>query len=228
MATTGIQAELTASQEREELEVIKVMITDGPKLVRSALTNLLHQNPGIEVVSTADGIDNAERVARGNRPDVVIFDPHAPVRADELTAKVGRLIAASPSSQVMILTTVTDAPVARAALRAGAIGYLLKDEQPEDLQQAIVRAVDAKPWISPRIALAIATIDDSAPNGQLTAREREVVQFVALGHTNNEISDLMHLSVRTVETHRSSVMRKLELATRAELVRYALDNHLLA
>ena len=87
MATTGIQAEPTASQEREELEVIKVMITDGPKLIRSALTNLLHQNPRISVVATADGIDNAERVARGNRPDVVIFDPHVPVTADELTVQ---------------------------------------------------------------------------------------------------------------------------------------------
>jgi two-component system response regulator NreC len=217
MATTGIQAELTASQE---LEVITVMIAEGATLVSSALSVLLQESPTVEVIAMAGGIDDAERVARGNRPDVIVFDPHLPASADELADKVGRLRAASPSSHVMILTTQLDALAARAALRAGAIGYLLKDEEPKDLQTAIVLAVDAKPWISPRIAMAI---DDSAPNGQLTAREREVVQLVALGHTNNEIADLMHLSVRTVETHRSSIMRKLEMTTRGELVRYAID-----
>ena len=203
--------------------MITVMIAEGATLVSSALSVLLQESPTVEVIAMAGGIDDAERVARGNRPDVIVFDPHLPASADELADKVGRLRAASPSSQVMILTTQLDALAARAALRAGAIGYLLKDEEPKDLQTAIVLAVDAKPWISPRIAMAIAAIDDSAPNGQLTAREREVVQLVALGHTNNEIADLMHLSVRTVETHRSSIMRKLEMTTRGELVRYAID-----
>ena len=126
----------------------------------------------------------------------------------------------------MILTESESGMIARAALHAGAVAYMLKSDDPEDLLKAIRRAAENRPWISPAIAGAIARLNRDSFNSELTPRQQEVVRSIAWGYTSREIADEMHLSIRTIEAHRAKIFHKLGLASRAELVRFAYDNGL--
>jgi DNA-binding NarL/FixJ family response regulator len=190
------------------------------------LATLIAESDDFAVVSTSESIDEAASAALGHRPDVIIFDPPLPTSAESVSTLVERLVVASPSSAIMILTESESVPIARAALQAGAVGYMLKSDDPEDLLKVIRRAAEDRPWISPKVANAIARFNRDSFNEDLTSQQREIVRSIAWGFTSQEIADKIHLSVRTVESHRSKIFRNLGLSSRAELVRFAYDNGL--
>ena len=135
----------------------------------------------------------------------------------------------SPGTSVVVLTMQEDPSFARAALQAGARGYVLKDSANTELVEAVRRAAAGETYLAPRLgaALAATPVAPTGPPDDLTPRELEVLRLIALGHTNAEVSRQLYLSIRTVESHRAHIQQKLRRSTRAELVRYALDHDLL-
>jgi two-component system response regulator NreC len=225
-ATPPKAAEATAGGS--ESPTLTVMLVDGETLVRSAIAHLLHTQEGIEVVATTGDPRQAAIAAKGHKPDVILYDPHGARGTAEAIAQINEMHEASPESSILILTSREDPVFARDAIRAGAFGYLLMSEDPEDILRAIQRAGRGRLSLSPRIAIMIAGLDRQNDAEALTERERDIVHLVALGYTNKEMADELHLSIRTVESHRANILRKLDVNTRAGLVRYALDNNLVA
>ena len=201
------------------------MLADGPALLQSGIAALLADTPGIEVVATASGRQNALRTAAGNKPDVIVYHPPRYETYDETAAMVEDLHAAA-GSRVIILADDSNTRRARSALRAGAAGYLLKDEQPKEMIAAIERATEESPWISPQLVFKMAADERDGAQSSLTDREQQVVSLISLGHTNVEAASELDLSVRTIESYRARILDKLNLSSRAELVRYAINNDL--
>jgi two-component system response regulator NreC len=141
---------------------------------------------------------------------------------------IRRLRAQVPTTEIIVLSIEDDPAYAQQALDAGAIGYVLKDAADTDLPEAVRNAVDGKRFLSRRVSALIAAMHTAGREDALTPREVEVLRLIALGHTSAEIADQLHLSRRTVETHRARIHRKLGLTARAELVRYALRRGLFA
>jgi two-component system response regulator NreC len=133
---------------------------------------------------------------------------------------------ASPRSHVLVISEREGGDFARQLINAGAIAYLLKEDEPQALIDAIRRGKEGKPSVSARIAMAIAVSSDPQEE-TLTVREEEILKLIALGHTNAEVGELLHLSVRTVESHRANIMSKMGFGSRAELVSHALENEIL-
>ena len=206
--------------------MIRLMLADGPALVRGALASLLAGDDRIDVVAATAGLDDSIRAAAGHKPDVILYHPTESDNSDAMVAMISALQIASPSSKVVILTDSEASDQASDALIAGAAGDVLKSEDPADLIKAIYRANVDSPWISPQVTVAIATADAGSGSSPLTEREQQILQAVALGHTNSEIGERLHLSVRTIESHRARILRKLDLSTRADLVSYAITSGL--
>jgi two-component system, NarL family, response regulator NreC len=131
-----------------------------------------------------------------------------------------------PETQIVILTMQNEPVYARQAMRAGVLGYVLKEAADEELVEAVRRAAAGRSYLNPRLGARLAAEPSPGPPDGLSAREVEVLRLIALGHTNTEIAGQLYLSVRTVETHRSHIQQKLRLASRSELVRYALERGL--
>lgn len=133
----------------------------------------------------------------------------------------------SPGTKTVILTMQEDPEYARRALRAGALGYVLKEAADAELVEAVRRAAVGGTYLNPALGARLATMPEQQAGRPDELSEREVLRLIALGHTNAEIGEQLFLSVRTVETHRAHIQQKLGRSTRAELVRYALDQGLL-
>src|SRR5918993_191135 len=185
-----------------ETDRITIVLADDHAVVRSGLRMLLEAEADIEVVAEAGDVDAAKRYTLGYKPTVLVLDLNMP-GGSSLEA-IPKIAEASPGTSVVVLTMQDDPAFAREALQAGAKGYVLKHSAGAELVQAIRGAL-----------------------GELSEREIDVLRLIALGHTNNEIAGQLFLSVRTVETHRAHIQQKLGVSTRAELVRYALDNDLI-
>jgi two-component system response regulator NreC len=141
---------------------------------------------------------------------------------------IPRLREQSPATAIVVLTMQDDPAFARQALRAGALGYVLKEAADEELLEAIRLAAAGDTYLNPRLGarLAAQPTEPAGPPDDLTEREVQVLRLIALGHTNNEIAELLILSTRTVETHRAHIQQKLRRTSRSELVRYALEHGL--
>ncbi|HEY3189973.1 MAG TPA: response regulator transcription factor [Solirubrobacteraceae bacterium] len=202
----------------------RIVLADDHAVVRSGLKLLLESEDDLEVVAVAGDAEDALRYVRGHKPDVLVLDLNMPGRRASLDVipEVGE---ASPGTRVVVLTMQEDPAFARRALRDGATGYVLKEAADEELVQAVRLAADGRPYLHPRLGAALAAAPEGPPD-DLSARELDVLRLIALGHTNSEIADQLHLSVRTIETHRAHIQQKLRLSARAELVRYALDRGL--
>ena len=188
---------------------------------------LLEAESDIEVVAEAGDVDEAKRYTLGYKPTVLVLDLNMPGGSSlEAIPKVSET---SPDTAVVVLTMQDDPAFAREALQAGARGYVLKHAAGSELVDAIRTAVSGGTYLNPALGarLAAEAAGPAGPPDDLTQRELEVLKLIALGHTNGEIADRLYLSVRTVETHRAHIQRKLDISTRAELVRYALDHELL-
>jgi two-component system response regulator NreC len=185
---------------------------------------LLEAEPGFEVVAEAGNADDAIRYARGHKPDVLILDLNMPGRPS--FDAIGEIREASPETEVVVLTMQDEPAFARRALQAGVRGYVLKEAADSELVQAVRSASVGETYLQPALGARLATEPNDAPGDELSEREREVLRLIALGHTNAEIASQLYLSIRTVESHRAHVQQKLRLSSRAELVRFALENGL--
>ena len=208
-------------------DTIEIVLADDHPVVRSGLRMLLEAEADFEVVAEAGDVGSASRYVLGHKPGVLVLDLNMP-GGSSLEA-IPRIVESSPGTSVVVLTMQEDLAFAREALRAGARGYVLKQAAGTELVQAIRAAAGGGTWLNPELGarMAAAPATPAGPPGDLTEREVEVLRLIALGHTNNEIAEQLYLSVRTVETHRAHIQQKLGRSTRAELVRYALDNDLI-
>lgn len=207
---------------------IRIVLADDHGVVRAGLRLLLDADPDFEVVAEAADVDSALRAVLGHKPDVLILDLNMPGLPPSLEAIPG-VVERSPKTRTVILTMQEDPEYARRALRAGALGYVLKEAADAELVEAVRRAAVGKTYLNPAMGVKLATMPEqvSGPPGDLSAREAEVLRLIALGHTNAEIGEQLFLSVRTVETHRAHIQQKLGRSSRSDLVRYALDHGLL-
>src|SRR3954454_24335373 len=201
-----------------------IVLADDHAVVRSGLKLLLEGEDDLEVVAIAGNADDALRYVLGHKPDVLILDLNMPGPRTSLEI-IPEVAEVSPGTRVVVLTMQEDPAFARRALRDGALGYVLKEAADDELVHAVRLASEGKTYLHPRLGAALAAAPEGPPDN-LTPREVEVLRLIALGHTNSEIGDQLHLSVRTVETHRAHIQQKLRLTARAELVRYALERGL--
>jgi two-component system, NarL family, response regulator NreC len=204
---------------------IRIVLADDHQVVRSGLRMVLDAEDGLEVVAEAIDVDSARRYVLGYHPEVLVLDLNMP-GSSSLEA-IPSLRTEFPDTEIVVLTMQQEPAFARAALGAGALGYVLKEAADEELVEAVRKAAAGQRYLNPGLGARIASEPPPGPPDDLSEREVEVLRLIALGHTNNEIAERLYLSVRTVETHRAHIQQKLSLSTRAELVRYALDRGLL-
>jgi DNA-binding NarL/FixJ family response regulator len=215
------------------MEKIRVLIADDHGLVRSGLRALLSLQPHIEVVGEAENGIVVEEMCRRLLPDVVLMDLTMPARGGISAAEDVR--SASPRSKLLVLTMHEDEVYARQAARAGAAGYVLKKALATELISAIERVHRGGRYVSASMEKAFSETQPAEPRcnaerqgpSLLSRREREVLGLIALGHTNAEIGSRLHISEKTVETHRAHILEKLGLRTRADLVRFAIEHGLM-
>jgi two-component system, NarL family, response regulator NreC len=207
--------------------VISVLIVDDHAVVRAGLRLLLEREDDLEVVGEAGDAREAIFLTRRHKPGVILLDVSMPVRKG--VEVIGELLQDSPESRVLMLSMEDDPSYVRQAFTAGAHGYVLKEAMDTEVVQAIRKVADGDQYVHPSLGarLVAPTTVGQTDHDPLSDREREVLSLLALGHTNHEIAEELVVSVRTVESHRAHILTKLRLATRAELVRYALDNGLL-
>jgi two-component system response regulator NreC len=205
---------------------ITIAIADDHAVVRTGLRMLLDAEEGFEVVAEASDVPGARRSVLAYKPHVLLLDLNMP--GEESLAAIPELLAASPTTAVVVLTMQNDPAFARQALRAGARGYVLKEAADAELLEAVRLAAQGGTYLNPQLGARVAAEPPPlhGPPDDLTERELEVLRLIALGHTNTEIAVQLYLSVRTVESHRAHIQQKLRRSTRAELVRYALDRGL--
>jgi len=209
-----------------------IVLADDHHVVRQGLRSLLEAEPDFSVVGeTGDGLEAAQQVER-LQPDALVLDLMMPgLNGLEVTRQVSRR---SPRTCVVILSMYANEAYVLEALRAGAAAYVLKESTSAELVRAIREAVAGRRYLSPPLSeRAIESYMQKAESAELdpyetlTAREREVLHLVAEGHTNAEIAGRLFISRRTVETHRTNLMRKLGLRTQTDLIRYALRRGIL-
>jgi DNA-binding NarL/FixJ family response regulator len=202
-------------------KTVRILIADDHNIVRSGLKLLLDRQPDMTVVAEAeDGVEALEKVL-AERPDLVILDVAMP-RMTGLQA-THEIKKQSPDTQVLILSMHDDERYLFEALRAGAAGYVLKRAADQDLVDAVRAAVRGEPFLNADAQQAlIREFLERGEQPELTPREQEVVKLIAEAHTNKEIAEILHLSEKTVETHRGNVLQKLGMRDRVELVRYAI------
>jgi two-component system response regulator NreC len=209
--------------------VIRLLIVDDHQLVRSGLRRLLEAEDDLTVEDEAGSAYDAVRLARLHKPDVVLLDVVMP-GGSGLDA-LPEILAAAPDARVLALSMQDDPSYVRQAFAAGASGYVLKEAADDELLNAVREVATGGVYVDhqlgARLAAADATAAAEAEADPLSDREREVMRLLALGHTNQEISKLLFISVRTAEAHRARIMQKLGLTTRAELVRNAIERGLL-
>ena len=204
---------------------IRIVLADDHPVVRRGLRLLLDDEAQFEVVAEAGDIDETRRYVLGHHPNVLVLDLNMP-GGSSLEAIPG-LCAEFPLTRIVVLTMQQEPAYAREALGAGATGYVLKQAADSELVEAVRLAAAGERYLNPRLGARIAAEPPPGPPDDLSEREVDVLRLIGLGHTNTEIAEQLYLSVRTVETHRAHIQRKLLLSTRAELVRYALDHQLL-
>ncbi len=215
-----------APTRASEPRTIRVVLADDHAVVRSGLRMLLDSEPDFEVVAEAGDVDSAKRYVRGHHPRVLVLDLNMPGGSSLEAIPIIR--AESPDTQIVVLTMQQEPAFAREALRAGALGYVLKDAADDELVEAVRRAAVGESYLNPRLGARMASEPLPGPPDDLSSREVDVLRLIALGHTNAEIGEQLYLSVRTVETHRSHIQQKLRLSSRAELVGYAIKRGLMS
>lgn len=199
-------------------------MADDHTIVRTGIRHVLEGEAGFEVVGEAADGSEALSLALELRPDVIVLDISMPHESGLEVA--ARLRSNVSSSRVLILSMHDNAEYVLESVRAGAHGYLLKDTAATELRNAVRAVCRGESYFSPpvasRLSAALRGEHDTHPLDQLTGREREVLLGIARGRTNKEIAAELGISHRTVETHRESLMRKLQIRTVAELTRFAL------
>ena len=207
----------------------RVLIVDDHAVVRAGLKLLVDGQQDLEAVGEAGSARDAIFEARSLKPDVVLLDVVMP---DQNGIEiVPQLLKENPESKVLVLSMQDEPRYVREAFEAGASGYVLKEAADSEVVAAIREVAGGGRYVHPELGARLVAADSEerkrADEDPLSEREREVLRLLALGHTNQEIAKQLYISVRTAETHRAHIMQKLRLQSRAELVRYALDQGLL-
>jgi two-component system, NarL family, response regulator NreC len=206
--------------------VIRIVVVDDHAVVRSGLRMLLGAEEDLEVVAEAGNAREAVFEARAHKPDVILLDVVMP--GESGIEVLPKLLHEAPEAKVLVLSMQDDPQYVREAFAAGASGYVLKEAVDAEVVDAVHQVAGGGSYVHPvlgaRMVAADAAARAAADADPLSDREREVLRLLALGHTNQEIAKQLYISVRTAETHRAHIMRKLGLETRAELVRYAIEH----
>jgi DNA-binding NarL/FixJ family response regulator len=215
----------------------RILLADDHEVVRAGLRALLEEQSGWEVVAEAgDGRDAVEKASK-LKPDVVVIDIAMP-SLNGLEA-VRQIVKAVPNTKVLVLTMYDSDPLIQQVLQAGARGYLLKSDAGRDLVSAIDALRRNKTFFTPKVSQMVLEgyldksprekeAEDEPESLRLTSRQREIVQLLAEGKSSKEVAAVLGLSVKTAETHRANIMRKLDCHSVTELVRYAIRNHIIA
>jgi DNA-binding NarL/FixJ family response regulator len=211
---------------------LRVVLVEDHALVRAGIRSLLEKLADLEVVAEAGDGRTALTLIAQHQPDVVLMDiKMAGLNGLEATARIVRDL---PGVRVVILSMYANEEYVIQALRAGASGYLLKDAGTAELEVAVRAAAQGETYLSPAISRRMIQDYLQVVGGeggaleQLTPRQREVLQLVAEGHSVKEIARVLHVSVKTVETHRAQLMERLDIHDVAGLVRYAIRVGLVA
>ena len=207
--------------------MIRILLADDHDVVRRGLRGLLESQPGWQVCGEARTGREAVALAERLRPDVAVLDLSMPdLNGLEATRRIRK---ERPETEVLVFTMHQTEQLMREALLAGARGYLLKSDAAERLVAAVSTLAAHRPYFSAQVSevLLDAFVRTTATAGEgagetLTAREREIVQLLSEGRGNKEVADELAISVKTVETHRAAIMRRLGIGSLAELVRYAI------
>lgn len=215
------------------MSVISIILADDHQIVRQGLRSLLDAEADMKVVGcAATGLEAVELVNK-LRPEILVTDMMMPeLNGIEVTRQA---LQRSPATRVIVLSMHSNEGYVTQALRNGALGYVLKDSSLEELVDAVRSVLSGRRYLSESISERMietyiqkeqdASVDD--PYETLTNREREVIQMVAEGHSSTEIAERLTISARTVETHRSNLMRKLSLGNQTELIRFAIRKGIL-
>ena len=208
---------------------VRLLLVEDQALVRAGVRRVLESDPAFEVVGEAESGDQALALARTQAADVMVLDLNLPGRDGfEVLHELRRL---GLQLKVLVLSLHADSAYVARAVREGAAGYLLKENAVQELPAAIRAVTSGQRAYSPRVQDALSEMVRSGeprdPLDRLSAREREVARRVAAGRSSKEIAAELNLSVRTIESHRASLMKKLGLRSVAELTRFAVENGLL-
>lgn len=209
-------------------QTIRVMLVDDHNVVRSGLATFLKAYDDLKLVGEARNGLEAVKLCRKEAPDVILMDLMMP-EMDGIAA-TRAILEDCPDIKIIAMTSFEEEELVQGVLAAGAIGYLLKNVTSDELAKAIRDAVSGRPTLSPEAARALikATRPTKQPLCDLTEREREVLNLVVQGHSNQQIADAMVISLSTVKAHISNIISKLQVASRAEAIAYALKHKLVA
>ena len=205
--------------------MIRIVLIDDHKLLRAGLRSRLEKETDVSVVGEADNADTGVVLAKRLQPDVILLDLLMPRKGgyDALP----ELAEVAPEAKVLVISSQAAPSSVRQALSAGAAGYLPKRASDGELVTAIRSVVRGSGYVDPDLGAQLVVSNGTPALEPLSDRERDVLHLLALGYTNQEIGKKLFISVRTVDTHRAHIMRKLRLETRAELVLFALANGLI-
>jgi len=207
--------------------VTRLLIADDHPVVRSGLRKVLEAEPRCEVIAEASDGKEAITKALETKPDIALVDYSLPlVNGVEVTRQIRKQL---PKTEVLIFTMHDNDGLLRELLNAGARGYVLKSDARQHLVGAIEALASHKPYFTTKVSETLLNsylAKDKLAGSPITNRERGVVQLIAEGHTNKGIAIQLGISLKTVETHRAAIMRKLDLSSSAALVRYAIRNRI--
>ena len=215
------------------MKTVRILIADDHDLMRRGVRTLLEPHPGWEICGEAT--TGREAVARAEelKPNIVILDISMPDLNGVDAAK--RIKKASPDTEVLIFSAHYSDQLIREILEAGVRGYIVKSDSDRDLVIAVESLAKKKPFFTSRATeVMLTSFSDGGPKqdvseplrDRLTTREREIVQLLAEGKSSKEVASSLNISVKTAETHRANIMRKLQIHTVSELVRYAIRNQI--
>jgi len=215
------------------MKPITVLLAEDHTIVRKGLRSLLSQTQDIKVIGEAENGREAVKLVEKHHPELVVMDISMPLlNGLEATRQIKKRF---PKTQVLILTVHDNEEYLFEIIKAGASGYIIKKAALEEMLMAVQAVSKGKTFFSPSVSTKIIkkllkkkeALEQEPPYSPLTDREREVLQLVAEGHTNKDIAEILYISVKTVETHRSHIMEKLDLHKAADLTKYAIEHRII-
>ena len=205
--------------------MVRILIADDHEVVRFGVRQILEGRANWEVVAEASDGKEAIAMAIETKPDVCVVDYSLPLMNGlEVTRQIRTRV---PQSEILIFTMYDNEMLVQGLLKAGARGYLLKADAKSHLIEAIASLASHRPFFTKGVSNSLLDVFMAGPEkaiSAITSRERSVVQLIAEGHSNKEAARVLNISLKTVETHRATIMRKLQIASSADLVRYAIRN----
>jgi len=214
------------------MDKIRVLLVDDHTLFREGIRSLLESQPDIKIISEAEDGHTAVKLALDLEPDLVLMDINMPLlNGLDCAQKIKRK---KPEIQILILTMHENEEYIRNALAIGASGYILKDASAEELITAVRSVHRGELVLSPAITSLVVLnylrwgdSDNQDSAEFLSPREREVLQLIAEGHTNKQIAEILCISIKTVQAHRTNLMSKLDLHDKGELIKYAIQKKII-